>query len=350
MAKGLLRVHGTIRLGQFWPNGKSDADTTKVLVKVGPAGFEFRPGPGLPFQPTGVFAHALVKGKGQAPKPPLNSKGEVTIRLQGIDAPELHYRPSPLKGKGITPQMRADFKTVNKEYRQRWSESAALALGKFLATEGVDPLPCVVETAVDEPNDPFDVYARLVGDIIVTVKGKRVNLNNWLLENGYASPSFYVSMSKAEIAAKLKAAAKGSTTPPAQAVTGKIGTFNFKLVYRGKKDLAAPPQIGQDQGPVLLPKLYRRQTSWACRKKANALAAATFLAHLKQSPDKFHLRADFLAQGKKAPATTLDAHLKSGVFQLKAQDMVLLEKESELIDATTKQPITAWFVAAGGIL
>ena len=37
--KGLLRVRGTIDLSQFWPNGKSDADTATVVANVD--GFEF---------------------------------------------------------------------------------------------------------------------------------------------------------------------------------------------------------------------------------------------------------------------------------------------------------------------
>ena len=33
MPVGLLEVEGTIKVSQFWPEGRSDADTTKVVVK-----------------------------------------------------------------------------------------------------------------------------------------------------------------------------------------------------------------------------------------------------------------------------------------------------------------------------
>jgi hypothetical protein len=35
MPQGLLKVAGSIDLNQFWPQGESDADTTKILVTVG---------------------------------------------------------------------------------------------------------------------------------------------------------------------------------------------------------------------------------------------------------------------------------------------------------------------------
>ena len=36
---GLLRVEGSVDLSQFWPDGDSDADTTKVLVQVDAGSF-----------------------------------------------------------------------------------------------------------------------------------------------------------------------------------------------------------------------------------------------------------------------------------------------------------------------
>src|SRR5687767_3434221 len=103
MATGLLQAIGTIDLGQFWPHGTSDADTTKILVSLTGNGFRFRPQPGAPFAVTHVFDGAKVRGK--TTKQVLDAKGRVTVRLQGIDAPELHYMPqSVLKPKDRTAQ------------------------------------------------------------------------------------------------------------------------------------------------------------------------------------------------------------------------------------------------------
>jgi hypothetical protein len=61
MMQGLLEVRGTIPLEQFWPEGESDADTTKVKVEVGVDSFRFRPHSGAQFQPTQAFEGAKVR-------------------------------------------------------------------------------------------------------------------------------------------------------------------------------------------------------------------------------------------------------------------------------------------------
>src|SRR5260221_6777974 len=96
--KGLLEVEGTIDVTQFWPAGRSDADTAKVLVTVAAGSVRFREDATKPFRTTNFLNGATVgipvKGK---QKPAVNAKGQLTIRLQGIDAPELHYQPSALQ-------------------------------------------------------------------------------------------------------------------------------------------------------------------------------------------------------------------------------------------------------------
>src|SRR4051812_36516887 len=102
MPVGLLEVEGTIEVKQFWPEGRSDADTTKVVVAIAPDAIRFRKNDTAPFQPTQVFDDAKVKGRTNTA--PIKN-GKLTIRLQGIDAPELHYQPSPLSSaekKGLT--------------------------------------------------------------------------------------------------------------------------------------------------------------------------------------------------------------------------------------------------------
>src|SRR6266516_1786266 len=112
MVAGLLQMRGSIALDQFWPTGRSDADTTKIVLTVSPGAIEFRKDSSSPFQPTHVFDHALVKGR--TTKPPIKN-GQVTVRLQGIDATELHYQPSPLsttEKKGLSPAKRNAYHLV----------------------------------------------------------------------------------------------------------------------------------------------------------------------------------------------------------------------------------------------
>lgn len=68
MASGLLEVNGTINLNQFWPEGSSDANKTKIIVDLAPNQFRFRPYQGKAFQTTNAFDKAVVKGFAEADK------------------------------------------------------------------------------------------------------------------------------------------------------------------------------------------------------------------------------------------------------------------------------------------
>ena len=89
--KGLLEVQGTIDVTQFWPAGHSDADTAKILVTIATDSVRFRENDTRPFRVTHFLDGATVgvPSNGKR-KPAINAKGQLTIRLQGIDAPELH--------------------------------------------------------------------------------------------------------------------------------------------------------------------------------------------------------------------------------------------------------------------
>src|SRR6476620_6527959 len=101
-----LIVNGTLDTRQFWPEGTSDADTTKILVSV--HGFQMRENGGA-LRQTHVFEGAKVKGR-SGTRPILNNAGKMTIRLQGIDAPELHYTAAPLKaGASVSAALRKRY-------------------------------------------------------------------------------------------------------------------------------------------------------------------------------------------------------------------------------------------------
>src|SRR5438093_2853289 len=90
---GLLIINGVLRVKQFWPEGRSDADTANVdlaakntFVFVNDAGQR---------APTHAFDNAESVGQRRTPVIKTNKSGarKVTIRLQGLDAPELHFTP-----------------------------------------------------------------------------------------------------------------------------------------------------------------------------------------------------------------------------------------------------------------
>lgn len=337
----LLRVRGTIDLSQFWPDGESDADTTKVVVDVAGGAFEVSDN-GRRFVRTNIFGTAQVRGR--YGKVPAVKNGKLTIRLQGIDAPELHYRPAPLdkKTEPVSDAKREAFRAVNKQYRQLFGETATVTLRAYLKSlVSGGTLPCRVETRIDKPNDVFDTFGRFVGNVIVRDGRRDVDLNLWLVEQGMAFPGFYASMQDDEICAFLSAYrnAKKTKATTLGNYTNKMGYFDPKVVKRKK---GSPIDAKADRGDVILPKLFRRQTSWWARKEAKVYAKS-FLEYLKskERSDVFFLTDDVLRQGaSSAPVQFWSDHFQGvGTFKLGPQQIVFQESASTLLDANGK-PVT----------
>ena len=341
MATGLLRLTGSIGIGQFWPNGGSDADTIKVDIK--PGAFAFRPHPAARFAATTVFDRASVSGK-SGRKPVVDKNNRVIIRLQGIDAPELHY-PGMLSTKlaKLTPAQRAAWDALDTtDYRQAYGESATVALGKRLArlAGGKTVVPCQVTTAVDHPNEVLDTYGRFIGDVLVTVGAKPANVNLWLAEQGWAFPTFYTSMSAAEIASYGGSAktARAKKLGVWKDLSLKLGTA--KLRYR-KKPMGQP-----DAGPVILPKLFRRLVVWTL-DTAVGLTGDPLKAFLHglNPRDSCYLTTEFVKFGIHSAAVTqhfLDEFVSNaGAISFQPDELVFAEKPSTLLDANGK-PVAGW--------
>src|SRR5262249_48375726 len=223
---------------------------------AGPNAFRFRVHPGAPFKVTHAFEGAVVKGR--VSKPAIDSQNRITIRLQGIDAPELHYRPTAptLNGQAPTPAQKAAFSANNGNFRQFFGETSTTQLAKFLAKSGTSPIACVVRTQVEEPNDVFDTFGRFVGDIVVRIKGKSQNVNQWLCANGWVFPTFYSSMTNQEITdlTTLSEKARKSQLGIWKKATADLSFFDPAQVFRNH----GQPNPAQDSGRVIVPKLFRR--------------------------------------------------------------------------------------------
>ena len=159
MAAGLLEVDGSIDIAQFWPVGSSDADTSQMRVDVAGEVFRFRPNDDAPFQVTHALDNARVKGSATYDA---IRNGKITVRLQGMDAPELHYRPTAAKKKADqTKEQHTLYLKWNLEFRQFLAETSTLALAGFFQGIGPGPIQCTVRTAVDTPDEVFDTYRSL---------------------------------------------------------------------------------------------------------------------------------------------------------------------------------------------
>ena len=315
---GTLTIRGKVDLNQIWPNGNSDADTLKVSIAGIKNPFRFKPA-GAPSLVTHVFDTATVSSA--FGKLPVIENDKFDVRLQGIDAPELHYKPQ--------------------RFRQRYAESGAVALGAMLASTGKTMLSCRVVTHVEAPNDVCDMFGRVVGEIIVRLGNKSVNVNEWIAREGWGFPAFYTSMTAAEIAqfAKLtedaRAAKKGVWR--AGAYTPQIGPLDQTL--RERKIGSAPVAEG---GTVSWPKYYRRLVEWQI---ATGAKPATLKAHLAgKAQERFVTTTDFLAHGLAASlqqplASALDANDR---MTLPPREFVIVEKPSTLYAADGKTKVTAW--------
>jgi endonuclease YncB( thermonuclease family) len=299
--KGLLRVSGTIDLSQFWPNGDSDVDTANVVVD--PDGFQFSEDASPQgFRRTHVFEDAFI---GQ--KPVIGNGRKVTVRIQGIDAPELHCPPgasNPLpavKPKGGGKPKKPPLKGNGGRFRQFQGETSTAGLA---AAVGKTKVPCTITTRVNWPNDVFDSHGRFIGDISFRLNNKLVSISHMAAENGWALPAYYNSMNPSEINAlqDLFEEARKKKHGIWPKFAKKIGALK-RLEFRKGGKFGAQ-QKKADKKDFVVPKMYRRQLKFDVMQ-LNKLGPATFRDFLDGKPSKGQTK------GSKDPWTTREAILKN---------------------------------------
>jgi len=288
--KGLLTVVGSLDIKQFWPatKGGNSSDGDTVHLKVDPAtSFLFKTSAGAHPKKTTRFTGAYVNDHGRK-KNVITSKSEIKIRLQGIDTPELHY---PVIATW-DPSKKGKFQN---EFRQPYGAGAADALHAHLqsliGTGSGTVMNATFVTQIDRPADAVDSHGRFVGDIIVgTAAGQ--SINTWLVENGWAYPLLYDSMTDIEVRTIVNAWKTG------QALGGRPGKALSKALrpFDGTRNVnnAKLP----DGGKTNFPKIFRRQaTFWA--SVPGPLPPAEFVAMLNQGlkgkPDTAYPLDYFLA-------------------------------------------------------
>ncbi len=355
--KGLLRIAGTIDLSQFWPNGTSDTDTATVVVN--PDGFAFSAdGSPQALRPTRVFEGAQL-GK----KAVIHPGRKVTVRIQGIDAPELHCPPGVRKPASWSPAKKKNtvLKGNGGKFRQFQGETSAAGLtGDVMAKGQPNVVPCEVTSRINVPNDAFDMFGRFIGDVSFHVGGKLVSIAHLAAQNGWALPAYYNSMNPEEILtlqalfeeARKK---KRGIWPQFEKVVGQLSLMPFKHGVFDKKEEQA------DRGPFAVPKIYRRQLRYSVLQQ-NDLAPKTFNDYLAGKPlkgettkgtkDAWTTRATILKnptmkKPTKAPNDSLAGLMNAkNVFPTGAGisqpgDIVFFEQPSTL-KKKNGAPITAW--------
>jgi endonuclease YncB( thermonuclease family) len=338
--KGLLTVIGSLDISQFWPATKgshsSDADT--VHLKVDPnTSFIFKSSPHSRPKITRKFIGAFVMDHGRKKKA-ITARNEIKIRLQGIDAPELHY---PAIGK-VHPSKKGTYRN---EFRQPFGASAANALHKhlrsFLVTDFGMVIHATFVTQINAANEAVDSHGRFVGDILVGTAAAE-SINTWLVENGWALPLFYDSMTNKEVQILVDA--------------WKIGK---KIAARPQKSLRKPLQsfvpgknVGNaklpDHAKLNIPKIFRRQAQfWT--EVAGPLTRMEFVALLnkgiKGKPDAAFPLDYFLKNFKhldpKKRVSLADKISSQGNTLFSPEQLVFKEDPATLLAANGK-PVKGW--------
>jgi len=354
--QGLLTIDGVIRPNQFWPEGKADGDTVKITLLKGTKPFRFRK------KPTGTASTVTLYDKARShdsktfsekysknvvhdvPGKPNAGTRYVTIRMQGIDAPELHYKI--YDGRQI---IKLQDRKANIEYYQPLSASAATVIRRLIEAVGTDDeLPCQFRTRIDKPDQAIDKYGRFVGDIFIKVGGVDVNVNNAMLEQGLALPAFYETMRREEVTEKIAASTLGGKVPNrlGKHYRNKVGTLNKALKFENLTKAANKNgfKVGSDKGHVILPKLFRRLVTFTILKdgKAQPKPPATYRQYLAQdsSLDEILLTKEFLKGGRRRPRSFL-TYFKNDKLLLQPGEFVLRDAPSYLF--TEKgTPISKW--------
>ncbi|HMS83570.1 MAG TPA: thermonuclease family protein [Nitrospira sp.] len=337
---GKLMIDGTVDLSQFWPTGESDADTTKIALTVAPGAVQYQPDNDGP-RPTTQFDRACVKSFGQLK--PVIKDGRITVRLQGVDAPELHYQPQSMKGKTYKGRPFGSLKGSGlvKKYRQRQAETATVRLGRYLSTFGSSPLPCRFQTAVTDhegPADAVDKYGRFVGNVLIN----EVDLNLEILRQGLAIVALYNSMTPAEMEACLEAWAIGKTATEGvvQYQTRTIGEFDPQLLFQSP---AHPTLKPEKTVKFIHPKLYRRQCTWWAYRKLGTFKSG-FDTYLSLFPDDiFFERSSMRDEGFLAATPfQIEQMVKAGRKVIYAPDEVVFKEAGSQLFTGDGQLIREW--------
>ncbi|MBZ0186296.1 MAG: thermonuclease family protein [Candidatus Obscuribacterales bacterium] len=316
----IVAVEGTVKTDQFLPRGTSDADTVKLDISQGAIYYGKFDSEEL--TETRIFegAYALVENK----KEPLISKKRIVdVRLQGIDAAELHL---PVKIEGAN--------TVH--FRQYFGKTATVKLLKLLGGPG-RVLPCQIWSYVDSPGDLFDAYGRLIGDAFIDIDEKTtVHINSWLVEKGLVVPTFYASMLFEEIDYLLSLSSRAHSRRLGlwPYLTDRVKRSELKLTFR-YSDRTYDPRA--DLGPVLFPKVFRRAANWMRALQTGSIdRATTFRDYLiSEPPVVFAFLSDFLNYGPYAaiPRYYLeDAVTPGGIVKISPLDVIFFEQLSRIFD------------------
>ncbi len=331
---GMLTIkNAKLKLAQFTTT--SDADSFRVDVSQ--AAFEFAASATSAPVAVSLYAGAHIKGTDSSP---CIDKGVIRVRLQGVDAPELSFPPMFERyevRKNYSAEQRDEFARFNEKGQQPLADAARKALHAELVQRSGAVADVVVTSRVNLPGDVFDTYGRFIGEVTVTQGAPPLNVNLWLIEQGWGFPAYYESMDAGEIQAI------DTLTATARAAGRNVwGIFRKEIPPMTVNRRYSPAASAAAHAPALtLPKLFRRQAVWWAGAQAG-LWDVGLREYLVTKGEELLLKSEYLKWGRGAPRHKMSEFIsEAGVLTVEPESMVFLEKSAILLNANGKE-ILSW--------
>jgi endonuclease YncB( thermonuclease family) len=260
----------------------------------------------------------------------------IKIRLQGIDAPELHYGANN-DNVQLNSEQQSKFNSAKEiNYRQKWGARATKELLDFLNQYYYEEnnkkfIKVYAFSKVDSPNNLFDKFGRAICDIVISKDD--ININQWLVEKGWAFPDFYNSMSVPEINVlrNKDAIASNSHAGIRESYSKElIVPFDFNLTFDGTNTII---DIEQDRGNLNLPKFFRKQVNYEVLKKCGISTFNTLKDYIKFENTRCYKTKEVMENNNQSKVYQLSDFInEEGYMDIDVGDLIYMESESQLVN------------------
>jgi endonuclease YncB( thermonuclease family) len=336
---GRVEIRGRIFLNKLFEGGGiADADTIKI--DVGPDSVRFRESENSQWRENlKVLNDGRYYDDNHELKPVVevhSGFSAVRIRLQGIDAAELHYGVHQGSVQ-LDSSQQAKFdlaKDIN--YRQKWGARATKELIDFLThyqyeENGKKYVNVYAFSNVDTPSNLFDKFGRAICDVVIAEDG--TNVNQWLVKKGWSFPDFYNSMSESEVKTLQQAGAQASNPP-----IGIRGSYSKNLVVPFDFDMIFDrnnPSIDveQDKGGLNLPKFFRKQVDYEVLKRCGVSSFATLKDFIRFTNTRCYKTEEVLKERNSPMVYQLSDFIdENGYMDFDVGGLIYIESEAQLFD------------------
>jgi endonuclease YncB( thermonuclease family) len=335
---GRVEIHGRIYLNKlFAVGGIADADTIKIDVE--PDSVRFRESDNSQWlENLKILNDGYYYDDDHNLKPIVevhSSFSTIRIRLQGIDAPELHYGANQGNVQ-LDSNQQPKFDSAKKiNYRQNWGVRATKELMDFLARyqyeeNGKKYVKAYAFSNVDSPSDLFDKFGRAICDIAIAEDD--TDINQWLVKQGWAFPDFYNSMSEMEVKI-LQQAGAGAMNPPVGirgSYSKSLVPFDFDMIFDRNNPLI---DVNQDKGDLNLPKFFRKQVDYEVLKKCGMFSFATLKDFIRSTNTQCYITEEVFEKRSPSMIYQLSDFIEeNGYMDLNVGDLIYIESEAQLVD------------------